>query len=162
MTERIPVWKGISELQPGIQSSGIGQLREEGWVCLTATGFVVIGMIGYDLFTNDTTDWRMYAEKLAAIDWRRSGDLGRGNTVLENGKIALGHGAVRSAIQGVCSEIGRVRPAAGRKKAPGPGGQPGAVNGTAQNSEDVPDGAEPVESAGPPNRMEDAILEITE
>jgi DGQHR domain-containing protein len=116
LTDKIPVWKEISELKPGIQSNRIGQLREEGWVCLTATGLVVIGTVGYDLFTNNTTDWQMYAERLAAIDWRRSGEIWRGNIVLENGKIALGQSAVKGAIQAVCKAIGWERPAAGRRK----------------------------------------------
>ena len=39
LMEHIPVWKEISDLKPGIQSNRIGQLREEGWVCLTAQGW---------------------------------------------------------------------------------------------------------------------------
>lgn len=119
LTDHIPVWKEISELKPGIQNNRITQLREEGWVCLTATGLVVIGTIGYDLFTNSITDWRSYAEKLACIDWRRSGETWRGNIVLENGKMALGQSAVKGAIQSVCNAIGWVRPPVGRKKAAG-------------------------------------------
>lgn len=117
LTERIPVWKEISELKPGIQTGRITQFREEGWVCLTATGLVVMGTIGHDLFTNGVVDWRLYAEKLANIDWTRSAEIWRGNIVLGDGKIALGQSAVKGAIAAVCREIGWVRPEAGRKKA---------------------------------------------
>jgi DGQHR domain-containing protein len=110
LTERIPVWKEISELKPGIQSNRIGQLREEGWVCLTATGLVVIGTVGYDLFTNKVANWQEYADKLASIDWRRSGAIWEGNIVLGNGKIALGQSAVKGAIVNVCNAIGWERP----------------------------------------------------
>jgi DNA sulfur modification protein DndB len=127
LTENIPVWKEISELKPGIQSNRIAQLREEGWVCLTATGLVVIGTIGYDLFTNDITDWRAYTRKLAAIDWRRSAEIWKGNIVLENGKIAMGQSAVKAAITEVCAAIGWERPTAGRRK----GGNASAENGVA-------------------------------
>ncbi len=121
LTNRIPVWKEISELKPGIQSSRIAQLREEGWVCLTATGLVVIGTIGYDLFSNSIPDWHSYAERLAGIDWRRSADIWRGNIVLDNGSMALGQSAVKAAIQKVCSAIGWERPAVGKKNAVGEG-----------------------------------------
>lgn len=134
---------------PGIQSNRIGQLREEGWVCLTATGLVVFGTIGYDLFTNGISDWKMYAERLAAIDWRRSGDLWKGDIVLENGEIALGHSAVRSAIQGVCSAIGWVRPTVDRKKAVGP-----LLDDQTSTASDAEEG----ESAGAPEQTGEAIL----
>ncbi len=117
LTENIPVWKEIAELKPGLQNNRITQLREDGWVCLTATGLVIIGTIGYDLFANDATDWQTYAKKLANIDWKRSADIWRGNVVLENGKIALGQSAMKVAIQAVCNEIGWVRPAVGRARA---------------------------------------------
>lgn len=158
LTEHIPVWKEISDLKPGIQSNRIGQLRDEGWVCLTATGLVVIGTIGYDLFTNSITDWRTYAQKLAAIDWRRSADIWKGNIVLDNGKIAMGQSAVKGAIQAVCSAIGWVRPPAGRKKAVA-GDEPEGRTDAAHGSEDLLDGT----TAGlvpPAVQVEEPIPEI--
>ena len=123
---------------------------------LNRTGLVVIGTIGYDLFTNSITDWRAYAEKLAAIDWRRSADMWKGNVVLENGKIALGHSAVRSAIQGVCGAIGWVRPPAGRRKAL-------ALPADDQSgAEGMADCAEAVGSANSRKQVEDSIQEIAE
>jgi len=40
--------------------------REEGWICLTATGLNIIGRIGHKLFTNADLErnWKQYAAKM--------------------------------------------------------------------------------------------------
>jgi len=48
----IPVLNTFSQLDIHSPEKGqIEKLREDGWVCLTATGINVLGTLGYDLFT---------------------------------------------------------------------------------------------------------------
>jgi DNA sulfur modification protein DndB len=152
LTERIPVWREISGLKPGIQSNRIAQLREDGWVCLTATGLVVLGTVGYDLFTNKIANWQEYAEKLAEIDWRRSADIWQGNIVLSDGRMALGQSAVKGAILNVCKAIGWERPSPAHSRS--------SSNGNGDASLDA--GAEHAISGSASDRTAQAEPEVQE
>ncbi len=106
MTKTIPVLNKISLLPTDSPERGqIPKLREEGWVCLTATGLNILGCIGYDLFTNSIKNWRDYVDKFASIDWRRSGEIWQGN-VIQDGRIITSTTPVMNAVQKVAKAIG--------------------------------------------------------
>jgi DGQHR domain-containing protein len=106
VTETIPVLKKISLLPTDSPERGqIPKLREEGWVCLTATGLNIIGCIGYDLFTHSIKNWREYVDKLGSLDWRRSGVIWEGN-VIQDGRIITSTTPVMNAVRAVSEAIG--------------------------------------------------------
>jgi DGQHR domain-containing protein len=108
LTEAIPVWKEIAAVKPGtLEASYIPQKREEGWVCLTATGLNLIGRIGYKLTSDKDkrSDWKHYADKLGQIDWRRSAEMWVGNIILEN-RLMTQQVPLRNAFEKVCGVIG--------------------------------------------------------
>lgn len=75
LTEHLDVWKEVSQVPPGIQHARLRQIRNRGYVCLTATGLNIIGRIGHELLANDVQDWKGYAEKLAKLDWLKTNPL---------------------------------------------------------------------------------------
>jgi DNA sulfur modification protein DndB len=105
LTDKIRVWKEISELKPGVTMNIIPTRRSEGWVCLSVVGLVILGTIGHELFRNQETDWESYAEKLAEIDWRKTGELWKGN-IISAGKILNQQKHVREATEQVRKAIG--------------------------------------------------------
>lgn len=85
LTERIPVWKEIAAVKPAsLQASQIPAKREQGWVCLTATGLNLIGRVGHKLFTEGTPNWREHADALAQLDWKKSAPIWQGNIIKSN------------------------------------------------------------------------------
>jgi DNA sulfur modification protein DndB len=106
LTQVIPVLKKISLLPIDSPERGlIPKLREEGWVCLTATGLNIIGCIGYDLFTHSIKNWKEYVDKLGDIDWKRTGALWQGN-VIQEGRIITSTTPVMNAVKEVSKSIG--------------------------------------------------------
>ena len=126
LTKSIPAWKVVSEINPGIEQGRIAQIRDEGWVCLTATGLNIIGTIGHELFSNNVKDWRSYADRLVRLDWSKSGELWQENIIAQvldrEGKLELdkkgrpktriltAQAPVRSAILKISDAIGWHRP----------------------------------------------------
>jgi DNA sulfur modification protein DndB len=98
LTERIPVWADIVRVKPGtLEASQIPAKRDQGWVCLTATGLNLIGRVGHYLFTHRSTDWKQYADKLAALDWRKTAPIWQGN-VIAGSKVMTQQGPLHRAF----------------------------------------------------------------
>jgi hypothetical protein len=97
MTAHLDVWKEVSQVPAGIQHARLKQIRNRGYVCLTATGLNIIGRIGHELLVNHVGDWEKYAEKLAKLDWLKSNPLWadivqpkkdkEGNVILEEAEV---------------------------------------------------------------------------
>ena len=93
-----------------VQISQVPVKREEGWICLTATGLNIIGRIGHQLFANAALqqNWKQYAAKVAdpqAIDWKRSAPMWQSNIVQGN-KLLTQQGPVKRAYEQVAHAIG--------------------------------------------------------
>lgn len=103
----IQIWKQIASLPVDtLEKSQVAQKRQEGWICLTATGLNIIGRVGYHIFSNGKlkTRWREYARQLAALDWSREAVIWR-NTIVQSGKILTAQTAVRNAFRAVKEAI---------------------------------------------------------
>jgi DGQHR domain-containing protein len=111
LTSVIPVWNDIAKLPPGsLEISQIPVKREEGWICLTATGLNVIGRLGHKLFTNAELekDWRQHASKLGdptIIEWRRDAEFWQGN-IIQGNKLLTQQVPLRRAYEKVAQAIG--------------------------------------------------------
>ena len=104
----IPVWKEIAALKPGaLEASNIPQKREEGWVCLTATGLNLIGRIGHKLTSDKDMkgQWKHYADRLGKIDWKRGAEIWQGN-IIQGNRMLIHQVPLRNAFEKVCQEIG--------------------------------------------------------
>jgi DGQHR domain-containing protein len=106
LTGVIPVWRDIARVKAGsLEASQIPAKRQEGWVCLTATGLNLIGRVGHVLFTKGTTNWKDFASRLGEIDWRKSAPIWQGN-ILMGQKVMTQQGPLQAAFKNVSSEIG--------------------------------------------------------
>lgn len=105
VTEVVPVLREIAPLPPGTPRNIIKDRRAEGWICLTATGMVIIGRIGYELFRDRRPDWRDVARRLGNVDWSRDGALWR-NNIVRAGKMTTQRAPVRLAAENVRRAIG--------------------------------------------------------
>jgi DNA sulfur modification protein DndB len=106
LTERMPVWKEISELKSGVSMTIIPERRKEGWVCLSVVGLIILGTIGHELFQKREREWEKYADRLVQIDWKKNGDLWKENIVSKEGKILVQQRLIREATQKVREKIG--------------------------------------------------------
>lgn len=106
VADNIPVLKQISELDAGVELNKIPAYREQGWVCLTATGLNVIGRIGHELFRDKYPNWQDYAQAIGKkIDWNRTAEIWKDNIVRE-GKIITSQGPLKQAVATVRKAIG--------------------------------------------------------
>lgn len=104
-TEAIPVLRNIAAMDnSGFAGERVRDLRVEGWVCLMATGLVIMGRIGYLLFKHEVADWESYVDRMGKLDWRKSGELWQGN-VIRDGKVMTQQVPVRLAVQAVRNAI---------------------------------------------------------
>jgi DNA sulfur modification protein DndB len=107
----IPVWHEIAKLPLGtLEISQVPVKREEGWICLTATGLNLIDRIGHKLFTNAELlkNWKYYAGKMAdpqTIDWKRRAGMWQGN-IMQGTKLLTQQGPVKHAYEQVTKAIG--------------------------------------------------------
>lgn len=105
-TEALPVLRNIAAMDTsGFAGERVRDLREEGYVCLMATGLVVLGRIGYLLFKYDVADWETYVDRLGNIDWKKTADIWQGN-IMRDGKVMTQQVPVRLAVQAVRNAIG--------------------------------------------------------
>jgi hypothetical protein len=73
---------------------------------LTATGLVVLGLIGHEIMmAKNAEDWEEYARRLGAIDWRRSAEHWQG-VLVNNGKMITTQPATKAAVSKVRELIG--------------------------------------------------------
>jgi len=106
VVQSCPVMKELSEVQGAVGASRVPARRQEGWICLTASGLVVIGLIGNHLLSNTSGDqWREYAERLGKLDWGRGAEHWQG-VLVQSGKINTNQSAVRAALIKVSEMIG--------------------------------------------------------
>lgn len=106
LTDRIPVWAEIARVRPGtLEASQIPMKREEGWVCLTATGLNLIGRVGHHLFAHYNGRWTEFADKLANLDWRKTGPLWQDN-IIQGAKVMTQQTPLHTAFKNICIEIG--------------------------------------------------------
>lgn len=104
-TESNSVLMLIASLPPGTPRNTIKDKRSEGWICLTATGMVILGRIGYELFKTEHRDWQDITKRLGAVDWSRDGALWQGN-IVRAGKMTTQRAPVRVAVEKVRRAIG--------------------------------------------------------
>lgn len=113
----IAVWHEIANLPLGtLEISQVPVKREEGWICLTATGLNIIGRVGHKLFTNAELlkNWKLYAAKMGdpqIIDWKRSAGIWQGN-IVQGTKLLTQQGPVKHAFEQVTQAIGLTSPPA--------------------------------------------------
>jgi DNA sulfur modification protein DndB len=87
VTDAVPVLKKLAELGQDAPLSKVAELRDDpadggGYVCLSATGLVILGRIGHELFDEHTHDWETYADRLGAVPWAKSASMWVGNVVV--------------------------------------------------------------------------------
>lgn len=117
LTEVLPVWSRIAKLPTGtLQVSQIPGIREDGWICLTATGLNIIGRIGHKLISTGLMDapkdesetgptWKDYTQRLGSIDWKRGAAIWQGNIVQGN-RLVTQQSPVKQAFKKVAAHIG--------------------------------------------------------
>lgn len=107
MANAIPILKEIASVPAaGVASNRVSDLRAQGWVCLQATGLVVLGRIGYELLRDDVADWQAFTDKLGSLDWRKTGPLWQGNIIQAGGKMMTQQSPVKEAVKKVRESIG--------------------------------------------------------
>lgn len=105
ITDKIPVLKQISELSMDKpEKAQVEKHRSDGWVCLTATGLNVFGLIGYEFFTDNVSNWKEYVDKFSDIDWKRSADMWQGNIIVDN-KIRTQTSPLKAAVDALKQKI---------------------------------------------------------
>ena len=110
-TGAIAVWHEIAKLPSGgLEISQIPVKRDEGWICLTATGLNIIGRIGHKLFTNGElrNKWKEYAGRMGdpqVVDWKRSAKMW-GDNIIQGNRLLTQQVPVRHAYEEVAKAIG--------------------------------------------------------
>jgi DGQHR domain-containing protein len=89
ITEMIPVMAAMSRLGPDAPLSKVAELRDNpndgsGYVCLSATGLVILGRIGHELFRDHPNDWQTFADRLGTIAWGKNAPIWSGNVVVSH------------------------------------------------------------------------------
>jgi hypothetical protein len=105
VTAVIPAWKEIAELPEGTPRNRITDFRNQGLVCLSATGLVLIGRVGHEIYKNRLPGWEQIVARLGSIDWRRSAAIWQGN-IIQSNKVMTQRGPVREAYRAIQQEIG--------------------------------------------------------
>jgi DGQHR domain-containing protein len=109
VTDACPVMRELGQITGGVDLNRVAVRRNEGWLVFTATGLVVVGLIGYEILTKNVENWREYAKRLGEVDWRRSSPHWHGILVTgEKGKekIITSQSAAKAAVVKVRGLIG--------------------------------------------------------
>ena len=105
VADACPVLHELAQIT-GVDRNKIPVRRNEGWLVLTATGLVVLGLIGHEIMmAKNDEDWQEYARRLGAIDWRRSAEHWQG-ILVNNGKMITTQPATKAAVIKVRELIG--------------------------------------------------------
>jgi DNA sulfur modification protein DndB len=110
VTNSILVFAEIAPLPEGRERDLISERRSEGYVCLTATGLLIMARIAYELFTKTRlyTNWHEYAKKLGTeIDWKKTAPIWQDN-IISGGKSVTNRGPLNKAVEAVKAAIGMV------------------------------------------------------
>jgi DGQHR domain-containing protein len=87
VTEAIPVLRKLADLPPDAPLSQIAELRDDpavggGYVCLSATGLIILGRIGRELIDKHAHDWQTLADRLGSVPWQKNAPLWSGIVVV--------------------------------------------------------------------------------
>jgi DGQHR domain-containing protein len=105
--DAIPLLREVSTLTPDLMKTRVPAFRDEGWVCLSATGLNMIARLGYEMMRDGEENWREYLARMSKIDWRRSSSIWRGNVVSEDGdRVLTAHKSFGAGVKALKSEIG--------------------------------------------------------
>jgi DNA sulfur modification protein DndB len=105
--EAIPLLKEVSTLTPDLMKTRIPAFRDEGWVCLSATGLNILARLGFEMLRDNEPNWRDYVKRLTDLDWRRTAPIWKGNVVSEDGdRILTAHKSFRLGVEVLKKEIG--------------------------------------------------------
>jgi DGQHR domain-containing protein len=105
--EAIPLLREVSTLTPDLMKTRVPAFRDEGWVCLSATGLNMIARLGYEMTKDGEENWQEYVARMSKIDWRRSAPIWRGNVVSEDGdRVLTAHKSFGAGVKVLKSEIG--------------------------------------------------------
>jgi DNA sulfur modification protein DndB len=105
VADACPVMHELAQITGGVNMNRIPVRRNEGWLVLTASGLVVIGLIGYEILTKDVSNWTEFACRLGQLDWSRSSDTWQG-VLVNNGKMITSQASVKAAVAKVRELIG--------------------------------------------------------
>jgi DNA sulfur modification protein DndB len=89
VTEMIPVMAAMSQLRPDASLGQVAALRDNpadggGYVCLSATGLVILGRIGHELLQDHPNDWQTFADRLGTVGWGKNAPIWSGNVVVSH------------------------------------------------------------------------------
>jgi hypothetical protein len=97
VVDACPVLHELAQIT-GVDRNKIPVRRNEGWLVLTATGLVVLGLIGHEIMmAKNAENWQEYARRLGAIDWRRSAEHWQG-ILVNSGKMITTQPATKAAV----------------------------------------------------------------
>jgi len=87
VTEAVPALKRLAELPADAPLSKVAELRDDpavggGYVCLSATGLVILGRIGFELFDKHADGWQPFADRLGSVQWQKNAPIWAGNVVV--------------------------------------------------------------------------------
>ena len=108
VSNAILVFAEISPLKEGRERDLISERRSQGYICMSATGLLILSKIAYDLFTHPRQypDWQDYAVKLGRdIDWRKTAPIWQDN-IINSGKSFSNKGPLNKAVEAVKVAIG--------------------------------------------------------
>jgi len=107
LTNNIVVFAEIAPLLEGRERDLISERRADGYICLAATGLLILAKIGYELFTHPKLypDWQAYARLLGGIDWRKTAPIWQDN-IINSGKSFSNKGPLNKAVDAVKASIG--------------------------------------------------------
>lgn len=106
VAEACPVMRELSQITGGVEMNRIPVRRNEGWLVLTAIGLVVLGLIGHEIMmAKNAANWKEYAQRLGALDWRRSAGHWQGKLV-NKGSIITTQMAAKAAVAEARMQIG--------------------------------------------------------
>ncbi len=101
-----PVMHELSQITSGVDMNRIPVRRNEGWLVLTATGLVILGLVGHEIMmAKNAGNWEEYARRLGAIDWRRSAEQWQG-ILVNSGKIITTQSGAKDGVAKVRELIG--------------------------------------------------------
>lgn len=100
-----PVMHELAQITGGVNMNRIPVRRSEGWLVLSATGLVVVGLIGYEILTKNVANWEEFAQRLGELDWSRSSAHWQG-ILVNNGKIITTQSSAKLAVTKVHELIG--------------------------------------------------------
>jgi hypothetical protein len=102
ITNNILVFAELAPLPEGRERDLISERRSDGYICMTATGLLILAKIGYELFTHPKLypDWQIYAARFGEIDWRKTATIWQ-NNIINSGKSFSNKGPLNKAVEAV-------------------------------------------------------------